>query len=587
MCGILGTTQILPRERFSKALSLLSHRGPDDEGIVEHGASMLGHRRLSIIDLSPLGHQPMLSQDGNLALVFNGEIYNYRDLRRELEAEGVTFKSHSDTEVILQGFGKHGNAYFSRLRGMWALGISDKRTGTLTLSRDFFGIKPLYYRLDGENCSFSSEAGPLVSLSGAEPDREAYSLYYIFGMMPGPATGIKGIKQLRPGEILEVSADGKVASSNLLDGNLLQAKPGQDLEAVLRDSVAKHFESDVPVSLLLSGGTDSSLIAALAKDLGFNPQCFHVAIEESDDTRYAKRIAESLGLKLEVLGFSEKELVGSYDAVRNSLDLPLSDISLLPTSLVFGAVAKHTKVVLSGDGGDELFAGYYRHKKFAGARDAKSISLPALLPSPVLIRLQKALDMWRKDLVGLYADEAAVIYLPKLRERAIKFLQEFRNTHPLAKIVPPELFFDLALYLPYMLMFKSDRMSMMHSLEARVPFVDREVCEAAFPLYAPGANETKAPLKEILAKHVPRELAYRPKQGFGFSAERFMSGRIQKDFLEAVRFHEQHAEAFGWDALQLPSSNNAAFYQTLSQKFPRFAFGLITSHAVWQRYGLR
>jgi asparagine synthase (glutamine-hydrolysing) len=585
MCGILGTTKSIPRERFEQALSSIAHRGPDDQGIVEHGKTLLGHRRLSIIDLSPLGHQPMLSPDGNLALVFNGEIYNYKDLRMQLVDEGVEFTSHSDTEVILRGFEKYGKSFFSRLRGMWAVAIANKQTGTLTLSRDFFGIKPLYYRLNGADCSFASEVTPLVELGGAKPDTSGYAIYFLFGLMPGPASGIQGIHQLRPGEILEIEANGKTTFSNLLNGNLLKSKSG-DLEEVLRQTVKAHFESDVPVSVLLSGGTDSSLIAALAKEQGFDPECFHVAIEESDDTRYAKEIAKKLGLNLEVLGFSEQDLEKSYDAVRGALDLPLSDISLLPTSLVFGAVAKKTKVVLSGDGGDELFAGYYRHKQFAGARDEKSISLPALLPNPLLNRLQKALDAARKDLVGLYADEASVIYLPKQREKQIAFLQEFQKNHPLAKTMPPELFFDLALYLPYMLMFKNDRMSMMHSLEARVPFVDREVFEAALPLYRPGAAETKQPLKGILAKYVGHDLAFRPKQGFGFSAGRFLSERIQKDFLEAVRFHEKNADAFGWKILGLPSSSNADAYRTLSKKFPRFAFALITSHAVWQRYGL-
>jgi asparagine synthase (glutamine-hydrolysing) len=585
MCGILGTTKDLPRERISHALGLLSHRGPDDEGLEQHGHTWLGHRRLSVIDLSPLGHQPMTSADGNLALVFNGEIYNYRILREELMAEGVSFKSHSDTEVILEGFARHGKTFFTKLRGMWAVAISDKRDGTLTLSRDFFGIKPLYYRLDTDGCSFASEASPLAALGGAEPDTAAYTMYFLLGLMPGPASGIRGIKQLLPGEILEIKKDGSTVSTNILDGNLLKPK-ATNLEEVLRGSVAAHFEADVPVSVLLSGGTDSSLIAALAKEQGFDPECFHVAIEESDDTRYAKDIAKTLGLKLEILDFSGKELEASYNAVRESLDLPLSDISLLPTSLVFGAVAKKAKVVLSGDGGDELFGGYYRHKMFAGARETKSISLPALLPKPLLLRLQKALDKARKDLAGIYTDEASVIYLPNRRGQSVEFLHEFRRNHPLTKTMPSELFYDLALYLPYMLMFKNDRMSMMHSLEARVPFVDREVFEAALPLYAPGHPETKAPLKEILAKHVSRELAFRPKQGFGFSAERFLSERIQNDFLDAVRFHEKNAEAFGWRLLGLPESNAKEFYRTLSRKFPRFAFALITSHAAWQRYGL-
>jgi asparagine synthase (glutamine-hydrolysing) len=451
------------------------------------------------------------------------------------------------------------------------------------------GMLWIYFKsilgFDTDSCSFASEASPLAALGGAEPDTAAYATYFLLGLMPGPASGVRGIKQLLPGEILEIKKDGLTISTNILDGDLLKPKAA-NLEEVLRGSVAAHFEADVPVSVLLSGGTDSSLIAALAKEQGFDPGCFHVAIEESDDTRYAKDIAKTLGLKLEILDFSGKELEASYDAVRASLDLPLSDISLLPTSLVFGAVAKKTKVVLSGDGGDELFGGYYRHKMFAGARETKSISLPALLPNPLLLRLQKALDKARKDLAGIYTDEASVIYLPNHRGETVDFLHEFHRNHPLAKTMPPELFYDLALYLPYMLMFKNDRMSMMHSLEARVPFVDREVFEAALPLYAPGHPETKAPLKEILAKHVSRELAFRPKQGFGFSAERFLSDRIQNDFLDAVRFHEKNAEAFGWRLLGLPESNAKEFYRTLSRKFPRFAFALITSHAVWQRYGL-
>ena len=604
MCGILGTTSVKTSSEFERALGKLAHRGPDGFGVAEHQGCLLGHRRLSIIDLSSTGNQPMLSKSRDLALVFNGEIYNYRELRVELERAGAEFSSQSDSEVILAGYERQGIGFFKRLRGMWAFAISDARNGKLVLSRDCFGIKPLYYRLDPKGLSFASEISALVEVVGkVVPDPEAYVLYFGLGMMPGPYSGIIGIRQLMPGDVLEYDIrTGESSESSLLE-NVVEQKdaggPAPSLEDALADSVKAHFVSDVPVSILLSGGTDSSLIAALAKQAGFVPECFHVAVEGSSDTAYAKAVAEKLGLPLRILPFAESEMTEMLDKVLRHLDIPLSDISLLPTSLVFQAVAKHAKVVLSGEGGDELFGGYLRHGVLSYGEFGKSPTnfFSEVGPSafalsyryPILSRLQKRLDVWRKDILGLYVDEAAVMYAPAIRSQLTEYLQRAVSGRIASKI-PAHLFFDLMVYLPYMLMVKGDRMSMMHSVEARVPFLDKEVFRAAESLpprsRMPENGVAKMALKNILAKHLPKDLVFRGKKGFGFPTAFLSSDSLKPRFMNAVRFHERNADAFGWQKLRMPKLDDVLVWTLLLKKYPRFAFGLISSQAVWERYGL-
>lgn len=600
MCGILGTTKKIEQKQFETSLFRLSHRGPDDSGVYKHGNVLLGHRRLAIIDLSPLGHQPMVSRDGTVALIFNGEIYNFQDLKKELETLGEKFVSTSDTEVILIGYQKFGLDFFTKLRGMWAFALSDLKNNTIILSRDYFGIKPLYFSVKN-GLSFGSELSGIVSLLGSVvPNRDMYKLYYRLGMMPRQYSAIQDVFQVLPGQVLVYNVQtAEIFYQSLLNiFNDFSDVKSNTIEEALFDSVKQHYVSDVSVGLLLSGGTDSSLLAALSVQQGFRPECFHVAISGSEDTFYAEKIAKHLGLSLTVLPFDKSALYEAYDNVLTHLDTPLSDISLMPTSLVFNAVGKSTKVVLSGEGGDEFFGGYLRHQTFKGASyKTATYAIPYFHNSslevlegvnPIHYRLQKALDGIRKDIVGLYLDEVSLLYDPGGRKDVIDYLKSVYDAHELHAVLPENLFFDVVLYLPDILLVKNDRMSMMYGVEARVPFLDKEVFRAAQKLnilentnYSGGSKKI---LKDVLQKYVPEDLVHRKKSGFSLSVEQFMEEQIQRDFIEAVKFHEAYDE-FAWSELELPKSSDVKFYLNLFKKFPRFAFAIITNHAVWKRYG--
>ena len=608
MCGILGTTKMVDKQCFDKALFKLNHRGPDGLNSYCCNGIWLGHARLSVLDLSDRGNQPMATSDGQVVITYNGEIYNYKDLRSNLEKQGCIFKSQTDTEVILEGYKIYGVDFFANLRGMWAFVIYDARKGKMVFSRDSFGIKPLYYSIANGIFSFASELTPLSDfLETFVPDDQAYEQYYILGSMVAPLSGVKDVFQVLPGQILTYDVVKKELLSASLPSSKLPKKEKTELiddqvsfiDSELSDSIASHFVSDVPVGILLSGGTDSSLIAALSKKLNFNPKCYHVAIDGSIDTGYAESIAKKLDLNLNILTFSEKEMQNTYNEVLDHIDIPLSDISLLPTSLVFKEVAKHAKVVLSGEGGDELFGGYLRHLTLrAGQYGHDSVSIASWIKAsyptmryayPVFSRLQNIIDVLMKDISGLYIDQAAVIYQPNQYNDTKKYLKSFIQNHSIAKSIPPSLFFDLILYLPNILLVKNDRMSMMHSVEARVPFLDKNFFYAAQSLdisqRQPTKNQNKEILKKVLSKYLPEELVYRGKKGFGFSKDMLLSEKIIQDFYNAVKFHESNSTLFAWDRLNLPKSNNQKFYRLLIKKYPRFAFGLISSHAVWKKYG--
>jgi asparagine synthase (glutamine-hydrolysing) len=549
----------------------------------------------------------MLDAEEDIVLSFNGEIYNFKELRKELAASGVRFISESDTEVILRGYGSEGKNFLAKLRGMWALAIYDRKRNELVLSRDHFGIKPLYYAVAGSCLHFASELGALRTLvPGLSPNSEAYYLFYNLGYFPGSETCYKEAKKVEPGEV--VTWD--FSSNSVSRGFFLPLEKGKaysdamtfeeaarEMEPVLENSVRAHYVSDVPVSILLSGGVDSSLIAAISKKLGKNPAAYHVAIPGSIDTEYARKIADHLGLPLTVKEFDAKNLTRSYANVLDWIDSPTSDVSIIPTSVVYASIAGESKVVLSGEGGDELFGGYMRHsvlssfrsvkKAFSSFLDGWYLSTPfgISVVNPILARLERWKAVRSGNLIEAYLGVAKTAAFPFESARTKEFLLRYYDSHPYKDLVPPNLFFDLYLYLPDSLMYKNDIASMRSSIEARVPLIDRDVLSQAarlpdrFRLSA--EYPAKALLKKLLSEFLPPKLVDRPKKGFGFSfagAEFF-----EDDYRKAAAFHRNRAQDFGLDkgTLGFLADANA---ETVCRKFPRFAFSLITNWKIFSRH---
>lgn len=601
MCGIFayaGDRKVDARA----ALERLRHRGPDHVGNLARGKVSLGHCRLSIIDTSDRSNQPMESISERLAIVFNGEIYNYRELRQELSQAGVSFRTEGDTEIILAGYEMHGTAFFDRLRGMWSFVIHDRGTDELIAARDPFGIKPLYYYAPKEGVvCFASEIRAFEGIASLEPNPAAYAVFYNLGYFLAPSTPYKNIWKLRPGEVISRKLSSHDAPSTRRiprfagTARVVSRTEAVDvLERTLMDSVKAHYVADVPVSILLSGGNDSSLIAALSKEIGQRPVAYHVAIEGSEDTRYAEAVAKHLGIELVVERLDQAALTRQYERVWEILDEPTGDTSIIPTSLVYERIKGRAKVVLSGEGGDELFGGYRRHRLLSRHSRVKRRSVVNSVFNSLVSPKAAALSSWNPlvqrtraallaagfpdDLIGAYVRGTRLIDFPLqddvLRDKLYDLYQSERERE-----TEPPLAFDTLAYLPNDLLMKSDIASMASSIEARVPFVDRWVASTAAACLAGygGSDGDKRILKEVLARYLPGEFVYRNKSGFGVPMRVYDMRIFDEDFHRACAFHLEHREAFGVSDEMSQLIRNKEARLVIARKFPRFAFALISN----------
>ena len=607
MCGVLayaGKGKINARQ----CLAHMEHRGPDHEGLLEEGSVTLGHRRLAIIDVSAGGNQPMRSVSGNTAITFNGEIYNYKALRDELAREGARFATQSDTEVILEGYERHGEAFFENLRGMWTFVLYDRARNRLIATRDPFGIKPLVYAIHAGSVYFASEIRCLAGLIPLEPDPAGYPAFYNLGYFIAPATPYRGVKRLTPGEVLGWDiGTGTLSQLSRVSRHapgVREFQPGGDptdfLDKALTASIEAHYVADVPVSLLLSGGNDSSLIAALSKKLGKQPTAYHVAIAGSEDTEYATAIAKHLELDLVIEPLSEAALAKQYEKIWDVIDEPTGDLSIIPTSLIYERIHGRSKVVLSGEGGDELFGGYLRHAALARhQRVAKSNVLNSTLNSllgtsagalkawnPVIQRLRHAAlkSGATNDLVGAYLKGVRLMDYP-LYDQEVRSLLANLYKADYDERMAPVLALDTIAYLPNDLLPKGDITSMASSIEARVPYVDRmlaaEVSSVSEVLGAPRGD--KRPLREVLARYLPRELVFRSKKGFGVPMRSYDSRAFLEDFHKAGQFHLAHQADFAVNESLARLLGSASSRSAIAQKFPSFAFALISN---WKRFAV-
>jgi asparagine synthase (glutamine-hydrolysing) len=555
ICGIASRTTAPDLDRLAAMSTSLAHRGPDSGGEFANGPVALAARRLSIIDLAG-GDQPMASEDGSRVVVQNGEIYNYPELRRELEREGHRFRTRCDTEVHLHLYELHGPEYVRRLRGMFAVALWDAGERRLVLARDRYGIKPLYYRNSGDSLEFASE---LRALPRGEIDLDALEAFLAFNSIPAPYSIFRDTRKLPAGHVLVWSERGGIELSRY-------ARPGpvpvdelrgddeaelvEELRARLRDSVRAHLLADVPVGVLLSGGVDSAVLAALAAQE--TPEAVHtftIGFEERsfDERADARLVAERYGTNHhELLVRPDPTML--LPALAEAFDEPFADSSALPTYLVSQLAAEHVKVALSGEGGDELFGGYYT---YAADLLADRVAPLARLARPLVERLPTSTAKASFDYKAKRFVRAA--QLPPLeRHHGWKeiFSRELRaelrgsrngfdpvdvyraryaeteGADPLARLQDV----DFGIYLVDDLLVKTDRASMAHSLEARVPFLDSAVTNFAFGL--PAKHKVRGLSKKVLLRKaaaplVPREIVHGRKRGFSIPAAAWLRGELE------------------------------------------------------------
>ncbi len=588
MCGIAGFLD--PKRRSGdnelKALAAsmagtLRHRGPDDQGVWVDGEAgvALGHTRLAIVDLSAAGAQPMLSACGRFALSYNGEVYNAGELRAELERKGHTFRGHSDTEVMTEGFAEWGVcATVERFIGMFAFAAFDRKTRILSLGRDRLGIKPLYWGRAGGRIVFASELKALGALPEFSPaiDHEALGAYLCTGYVPAPSSIYQDIYKLEPGTLLDISADGETRSArywSLLDvaerGQAAQLAVNEmeardQLEALLVDAVSRRMVADVPLGVFLSGGIDSSTVTALMQANSPTPvKSFTIGFHETayNEATHAKQVAAHLGTdhtELYVTAEQARAVVPKLPAIY---DEPFADSSQVPTFLVSEMTRRHVTVALSGDGGDEMFAGYNRYGQ--GLRAARALKL---LPRPAAKCIARALEAvppssWdrlfemvprgmRPRLPGDKLHKLAGVLSDDKRDYYRSLIAQWTGAWSLVKgAAAPEQealgqairarfkdelswmqYADSVTYLPDDVLTKVDRASMAVSLEARVPLLDHRV--AAFAWRLPThlkmrGGQGKWLLRQVLYKYVPKALVERPKMGFGVPIDSWLRGPLK------------------------------------------------------------
>lgn len=555
-CGIIHADRVpIDRDALGRMSQAIAHRGPDDAGVyvAANGRAGLGFRRLSIIDLSPAGNQPMSNEDGTLWLVYNGEIYNYPALRRDLETCGHVFRSAADSEVILHGFEEWGPSVATRLRGMFAYALWDERAATLYAARDRLGIKPLVYYWDGQRFIFGSEIKAILAAPclDTEVDHSALWDYLNYLYIPAPKTVYRRIRKLPAGHVLTFDGQGPSVAEywdvcewgnpkSQISNSKLQSEA---LREKLRETVQSHMVSDVPVGLLLSGGIDSSSVAAFARESHGQPiHTFSIDFDVAPHSEipYARLVAERFGSRHFERTVSRDGLEEALALVCRMYDEPFADASAIPTYHVSALAREHVKVVLSGDGGDEVFAGYNWHKVWLDLRkyDRVPLSFRDIAVRRAAFGILERLSHLPKvpgligrtqvDLIGLPPLEQYAGLLTKIkpyqRDRLFPDLaREFRHyddwwhfrrywredLDPVSRMQ----YLDLKTYLPDDILTKVDRASMANSLEVRVPLLDHELVEhvAALP---PAWRWDKRILREAMREILPAEILLRPKKGF-------------------------------------------------------------------------
>jgi len=569
MCGITGFYGKHNIDILKRSVDDLNHRGPDSSGVFYDDTRHigLGHSRLSILDLSTSGHQPMISSDNQVVLSYNGEVYNFPELKKELEVLGYVFKSMSDTEVVLYMFIEYGISFLSKLNGIFALAIYEKETNDLYIARDGIGVKPLYYSEESEFFAFSSEIKSLIRYlpDQKEINYEALYRYLTFLWCPGQGTPLKSVSKVLPGQFLKVN-QGKIIESKIWYrlpslNPVEKIKKSDDvirkLKSTLRNSVERQLISDVPVGAFLSGGLDSSAIAAIASESLPNLQCFTIEPEQGSDVGdtpdlpYALKVADHLGVPLEIVKTNPDLLAKDLEDMIWQLDEPLADPAPLNV-LYISKIAKKMgmKVLLSGTGGDDIFTGYRRHQALhyekywnwlpKGSKSyIENTSKKLDLSKPLFRRIAKLMS--NSTLEG---DRKLAAYFSWVQREDLlpvfnqNFKEQIKNTDPFepmldflndANIKSTKFDRMLSLEQRFFLadhnLIYTDKMSMAAGIEVRVPFLDMELIEFASKIpdkYKQNGRVGKWAFKKAMESFLPNNVIYRPKTGFGAPIRRWL-----------------------------------------------------------------
>ena len=548
ICGMIGETKD-KEQVLARMMKVMEHRGPDGGDTYVSDGALLGFRRLSIIDLDT-GMQPMLNEDGTMALVFNGEIYNFQDIRKELS--GYTFQSNCDTEVIIAAYLEWGIGCVERFVGMYAIALLDRDCGEVYLVRDCIGKKPLYYWLDGENLVFASELKPIMACPGFQKKirKEVLSRFLYQQYINAPETIFENVYKLEPGAVL-VFSQGKAKVRKYWDikevYNRQKKNPVEDygqakfeLKERLKKATAYRMISDVPLGAFLSGGYDSSLITAIAQEHSKEPiKTFSIGFHEEkyNEAKYARQVAEYLGTDHTELYIDEKQMFDLVESIPTYYDEPFADSSQIPT------------VSLSGDGGDEFYCGYNIYENVAQAQmlDIPGGIVHSICNLPLVrntgigdklpFRVKVIAGNRNKETktqfgAGNYIIRAKKMVLNDGNELPCHY--EIESSYGEDKWQVRRMLLDMDTYLPGDILCKVDRASMKYSLEARCPILDKDVMEYSFRIphgFKFHKGDKKHILKDIAYDYIPKELLERPKVGFGVPLDKWLRGPLREQLL--------------------------------------------------------
>lgn len=599
MCGIAGFyshSDFFRSEQIHVMTDRVKHRGPDSSGVFHDDKCALGHRRLSIIDLSNRASQPMVSHNDRYVIVYNGEVYNYRELGARFgkisqNESAFSFKSASDTEVILEAFSKYGVDFVQELNGMFAFAIYDKQEQSLYLYRDRLGIKPIYYYWDGTHFAFASELKSITALDQIplEIEPAAISRYLHFGYVPTPYSIYKNIYKMPSGTMLKISAKGLESKkywsiNNKLSGNLIHREDQAmvKISDLLISSVQYQLKSDVPFGVFLSGGIDSSLITAQATMLSsIKVNTFSIGFEENshNESEYAKAVANFLGTSHHEFIISYKDALNLISSITETYDEPFADSSCMPTMLVSKLASEYVRVTLSGEGGDELFFGYGAYpwanrlaNPLVSTLRKPMSSILEKMPSRYK-RIAKLLEYENsKGIRSHIFSQEQYLFAEKEIPGLLKYQTEIETSESEAyfagnskrlsttaelgggidvkerrlNAMELQALFDVENYLQDDLLTKVDRASMKYSIETRVPYLDHRIVEMAINIspnlkYRNGIS--KYILKKVLYQYVPKHLFDKPKQGFAIPLDKWLKTSL-KNLLDYY-LSEECIEKFG------------------------------------------
>ena len=558
MCGITGFNWN-DKKLINKITKELSHRGPEYQGSYNNQNISLGHRRLSIIDLSDAGKQPMSTADNNLKIVFNGEIFNYEELKKDLIKKGHSFKSNSDTEVLINGYSEYGKNILNKVNGQFSFAIYDKIKNKLFLARDQLGINPLYYYWDKKKFIFASEIKAIIpALDKLEFDQEQLNNYFIYGYTNSSNSIFKNIYKLAPGSYMEFNLDkNKFKINSYFEFKYKYKNNEPTYEEFLKlfeESVKSRLISDVPIGAFLSGGVDSSAVVAIASKYKKNLNTFSVSfdVDKFDESKYSKEISKKFKTKHRILKFNSKKLRSTIKKLVYHYDEPFGDPSAVPTFILSDFAKKHVTVSLSGDGADELFGGYTTYKNY------RLLSIQKIYPRfinklihPILFKIVPHSKLYHFFEIGSYPSKLKYARLMSgiTRDQCKRYFN-IDNKKSLSKYSKSNEFnyldfaqeTDINQYLTNNCLAKVDRASLGNALEVRPPFLDKSIIEFASklkPSLRVRKDITKFFLKKSLRNILPKHILYRKKQGFAIPLKEYFGSEL-KDIVKKYTSNTNH-----------------------------------------------